>query len=363
MNGSSLFQKMEVNCLPTYPSMSAGAIVMITLTALLGLLAIIGTSIDYILHYNQIPLLVNLFNKKGDKHHNNNSSSNNKNNKKKNNNADEDGSPKREEYQFLPLEEGDGGDDDDEMHSFINPGILETEEKGKEDKEEEEEEERGVAKEGSVNSVVFSLKDMQEMQMVSDIDYEEPFVDFTIYDDIEYLKEKPVVDAELPRSVAGFFMAWSVLHNLKKLFGQSTTQRFDSLNVMRVISRGWVILAHTLSFLLFTGLPDNIFYLLQSFQDDWEWQIVLSGFFAVDTFFFIAGFLVAFLLVKELVLKRKVNWVHYYVHRIWRICPVYFFVFLFYWKVTPYLSDGPKWKDNTDMKYCDEYWWSNLLYI
>jgi len=50
---------------------------------------------------------------------------------------------------------------------------------------------------------------------------------------------------------------------------------------MRVISMGWVILAHTLSFLLFTNLPENIFYLLQSFQDDWEWQIVLSGFFAV----------------------------------------------------------------------------------
>ena len=93
-------------------------------------------------------------------------------------------------------------------------------------------------------------------------------------------------------------MSWSVLYNmrvrrhsfifsptyllsLKKLLGPSSTQRLDSLSGMRVISMGWVILAHTLSFLLFTNLPENIFYLLQSFQDDWEWQIVLSGFFAV----------------------------------------------------------------------------------
>ena len=91
-NNASLFTSFKVNCLPTPKNWTAGPIIMITLTSLLGLMAIIGTSIDLVKRYWY------LFT--GESNH-----------------------PQHNgEYQFVYLEEDSG---EDEMHTLVNPGLIE----------------------------------------------------------------------------------------------------------------------------------------------------------------------------------------------------------------------------------------------
>lgn len=88
----------KINCLPTHKSWTAGPIIMVTLASLLGLMGIIGTSWDVIRRYRHLfsAIASAPLQQKG-------------------------------EYQFLSLEEGaDAGDD--EMHTLVNPGVIDMEE-------------------------------------------------------------------------------------------------------------------------------------------------------------------------------------------------------------------------------------------
>lgn len=88
---NTLFRSVRTNCLPTDNRWTAGPVVVVTLAALLGLLALVGTIIDYL--KNSTELL-------SSKH----------------------AHQETTEYHFAPLEEAD-----DEMHTFVNPGVIETE--------------------------------------------------------------------------------------------------------------------------------------------------------------------------------------------------------------------------------------------
>jgi peptidoglycan/LPS O-acetylase OafA/YrhL len=56
-------------------------------------------------------------------------------------------------------------------------------------------------------------------------------------------------------------------------------------------------------------------------------------------------------------------WIKFYVHRLWRLTPTYTVALLIYWKLMPYIGDGPLWANVSDNTNCDDYWWTNLLYI
>ena len=46
-----------------------------------------------------------------------------------------------------------------------------------------------------------------------------------------------------------------------------------------------------------------------------------------------------------------------------RLTPTYMFVILFYSNLFAFLGDGPVWFGNQLRTPCDQYWWTNLLYI
>jgi peptidoglycan/LPS O-acetylase OafA/YrhL len=152
-----------------------------------------------------------------------------------------------------------------------------------------------------------------------------------------------------------------------------------TLNGLRAVSMFWVILGHTLSYIIWIGgiaypgrliTPNNLNMVLKQ----WFISIYAGGFFAVDTFFFISGLLVAFVVSREIVKRRSrkttlksemLFWLVYVVNRFVRLLPTFAAVLFFFWKIAPSLSSSPIWKLNWDQhsRDCEKYWWSDLFFL
>jgi len=68
-----------------------------------------------------------------------------------------------------------------------------------------------------------------------------------------------------------------------------------SLNGVRVMSMLAVMLGHTVMYYLF---GDNSLFFLDFAINNWSFQLVIQAIYAVDTFFFLSGFLVAYLSLR-----------------------------------------------------------------
>ena len=95
--------------------------------------------------------------------------------------------------------------------------------------------------------------------------------------------------------------------------------------------------------------------------------IVYGAYFSVDTFFWLSGLLMSFLLVHQLNSGREMRpkgWAYMYFHRLYRILPAYTFVLLVCWTFTKYLGNGPMWvKGDWINQDCHKWWWMNLLFL
>ncbi|XP_070565044.1 nose resistant to fluoxetine protein 6-like isoform X2 [Ptychodera flava] len=157
-------------------------------------------------------------------------------------------------------------------------------------------------------------------------------------------------------------LAFSVLENGRKILDtRHTAGTLAAIHGIRVLSMWWVILGH--SYTSFFGIADNVL-IMQDVMDRFTFQAILNATFSVDTFFFLSGLLVTYLTLRELTEGRKVNWIMFYVHRFWRLTPMYMFVIFFTTYLQPYLGNGP-YKEMIDslQEPCHKYWWTNLLYI
>ncbi|XP_072044016.1 nose resistant to fluoxetine protein 6-like [Amphiura filiformis] len=168
-----------------------------------------------------------------------------------------------------------------------------------------------------------------------------------------------------PGMLQEVLLCFAFNRNLSKLLdttvGQS--QSIGCLHGIRVISITWVALGHTFGFSVMSGIenPDLIVNTLPSFF----FQAVGNAYSAVDTFFFMSGFLLCYLTFTRMTKSDgKISWLLFYFHRIWRITPLYAFVILFMIYHHPYFGDGPKWYKAIHFdSLCEQYWWRNLLYI
>jgi len=137
------------------------------------------------------------------------------------------------------------------------------------------------------------------------------------------------------------------------------------LNGLRCLMMGWVILGHTFTYMAAPIGYDNLMK-IKDLVDRVSFQVVPAAELSVDIFFYLSGFLVAYMVLKEMKAKRgRVPWGLFYFHRYWRLTPVYAFVVLIYTTLSPYMIRGPfhfLYRDQkTDL--CDKYWWTNFLYI
>eukprot|EP01104_Vermistella_antarctica_P015737 TRINITY_DN5235_c2_g1_i7.p1 TRINITY_DN5235_c2_g1~~TRINITY_DN5235_c2_g1_i7.p1 ORF type:complete len:426 (-),score=72.52 TRINITY_DN5235_c2_g1_i7:32-1309(-) len=115
---------------------------------------------------------------------------------------------------------------------------------------------------------------------------------------------------------------------------------------------------------------DNAEYIITDVANRDSFNVVIENApFAVDTFFFISGFLTAYFLVKELASRDNAalevtTWIYYVFHRCWRLWPVYAFFLMFLINITPLMGSGPFWDLYVDQAQAgSSYWWSNLLFI
>jgi peptidoglycan/LPS O-acetylase OafA/YrhL len=161
-------------------------------------------------------------------------------------------------------------------------------------------------------------------------------------------------------------LSFSYYTNFKKIMQPTVSRSGENLavlNGLRVLSIGWVIVGHVCSFRMRYTPIVNIFDLLDVI-DKPKFAIVYGAFYAVDTFFWLGGFLVAYLLIKEIKSKGKLNWFMVYFHRFWRIVPLFMFVTCLVWGFQGYGQAGPLWFQNDDSSVgCAQYWWANLLFI
>jgi peptidoglycan/LPS O-acetylase OafA/YrhL len=164
----------------------------------------------------------------------------------------------------------------------------------------------------------------------------------------------------------GLLLSFSFYTNFNKLIQPTVSRSGENLAVLngvRVLSIGWVILGHVYAYRVGSSPIANIFD-IPDIIDKPKFAIVYGAFYAVDTFFWLGGFLVAYLLIKEIKAKGRLNWFMVYFHRFWRLVPLFMFVTFLVWAFQGYGQEGPLWfKEDDSSDGCAEYWWTNLLFI
>ena len=164
----------------------------------------------------------------------------------------------------------------------------------------------------------------------------------------------------------GLLLSFSFYTNFNRLMQPTVSRSGENLAVLngvRVLSIGWVILGHVYAYRVGSSPLANIFD-IPDIIDKPKFAIVYGAFYAVDTFFWMGGFLVAYLLIKEVKSKGRLNWFMVYFHRFWRLVPLFMFVTFLVWAFQGYGPDGPLWfKQDDSSEGCADYWWTNLLFI
>ncbi|GIY98686.1 nose resistant to fluoxetine protein 6 [Caerostris extrusa] len=127
------------------------------------------------------------------------------------------------------------------------------------------------------------------------------------------------------------------------------------------LSISWVILGHTYGLIVYNtrNLAEGV-----DMVNHWSFQIILNGFYSVDSFFVLSGFLVAYLYFQQCSkIGGKIPWLYFYIHRYIRLTPVYMIVLAYFTTLYTYVSDGPYWPDYDVDANCQVRWWWNPLYI
>lgn len=128
------------------------------------------------------------------------------------------------------------------------------------------------------------------------------------------------------------------LHKSLQIF-EYKEHKFNVFNGIRSFCMMWVILGHLYS----VRIQNNVNELSVEGQVVGPFFVwVLASFFAVDVFFYIGGFLVAYSFLRN---KMK-SWIKYplaIVHRILRFWPSYIMAMLIYYGIFIHTGSGPLW--------------------
>ena len=196
-----------------------------------------------------------------------------------------------------------------------------------------------------------------EKQAVSDTEVEE---NATLLD--ESKKKKRRLNAA---SLLDLITAFSLHKTLPMIFStHQPPNAIGCINGIRVISMFWVVTCHVYVF----GISyfDNTVIVLDVIAKQFPFQVIVNGFFSVDTFFFLSGLLTSYLTLQQMSKQKgKFPLVAYYLHRYLRLTPTLAFVMFFWWSMAPHLFWNAHGNEAAVINAgsCEKYWWSNLLYI
>ncbi|XP_078695939.1 nose resistant to fluoxetine protein 6-like [Branchiostoma floridae x Branchiostoma belcheri] len=168
-----------------------------------------------------------------------------------------------------------------------------------------------------------------------------------------------------------FFLSFSVYSNTKKVFDTyQPPGQLPALHGIRVISTLWIIYGHT-DFFTDNAITTNRRQLYEWSSERWYF-IRGSMDMAVDTFLLLSALLVSYLFMKQL--KKNdgsftgKDLLLHYLHRYWRLTPVYAFLIMIFACLMVYMGTGPNWASPINLAMgnvaaCQSWMWTNLLYI
>ena len=186
------------------------------------------------------------------------------------------------------------------------------------------------------------------------------------------LKEKYRTSNQ-PETILGLLgrllKCFSLQRTMGTLFSTSTKPgQVHCLNGIRVLSINWVVLGHAYaSSISFMG---DLSY-VSTLMNRRSFVIVENALPSVDSFFALSGFLVTYLLLKQLSKQgglSPLQWVAFYVHRYVRLTMPYLIAMLVEGWLYRLVLNGPRAQQMSTgpastHEMCKKYWYSNLLYI
>ncbi|KYB27753.1 Nose resistant to fluoxetine protein 6-like Protein [Tribolium castaneum] len=165
--------------------------------------------------------------------------------------------------------------------------------------------------------------------------------------------------------------SFSILTNGKKLLAISdnTSEQIQCFNGMRFISMMWVLAVHAKSPYEVGIIPLENYPDVKKWTQNWTSQYVVAGQLAVDTFFFMSGFLLAFTYLKKSSDEKFINQVRrvpkMYLHRYLRLTPSVAALYLAVITIFRFFGTGPTWSFITNImkRVCKDKWWKFFLYV
>ena len=173
-----------------------------------------------------------------------------------------------------------------------------------------------------------------------------------------------------PESLLGRFVKCFALQKTMDTLFSTTTKpgQVLCLNGIRVLSINWVVLGHAYAFSL--SAIGGYSYISELIKRK-GFMVVLNGFPSVDSFFALSGFLVTYLILKQLAKSgglSPLQWIAFYVHRYLRLTAPYLVAMLLEGWLYRLVMTGPRAQQMTNGPssshgMCEKYWYTNLLYI
>ena len=145
-----------------------------------------------------------------------------------------------------------------------------------------------------------------------------------------------------------------------KAYNYNKNSRLNVLNGVRALAMMWVVFGHAYSTIM-VNISNAL--TLSNQINSWFMLMAEGGLFAVDTFFFVGGFLVAYVFVRE-GSKSGLKYPLAILNRYLRLVPSYFLTMLIYYTIFPHMGSGPFWRKNIDegVSYCKNMWRA-LLFV
>jgi peptidoglycan/LPS O-acetylase OafA/YrhL len=182
--------------------------------------------------------------------------------------------------------------------------------------------------------------------------------------------EQSIADEVPKRELRGVFKfldCFDARKNFEKIIKIKYTATYDQnleiFNGIRVLMMLYVVYGH--SFLFGTTYVDNLTDLSDLIKD-WWLLVLYAALYSVDVFFYMSGFLFAYIGTGKLkkVKATPLNYIGLCIHRLLRFWPTYAVALIFFWRVLPYLGEGPVWFQMTYYtSLCEGTIWQNFALL